>query len=95
MGYMDEDDPDYWEDRRRAKEDMREAMREERRYDRGGDDDEDVLEFFLIRGIILAFIVFAIVSVMYFAAGWLDAQFGWGLVEWMNSWLPPFLQKKG
>lgn len=100
MAYMDENDPDYWDDRRRAQEDVREVIRNERRYDDSGryddrrpGDDEDVLEWFLTRGLIALFFAFIASAALYFGAGWLDAQFGWGLVGWLNSWVPEFLRR--
>lgn len=89
MGYLDEDDPDYYEDRRRARDDMKRAMREERRYG----DDEEVFEFFLTRGLVLLAIVALTVGSLYFGADFLDNQFGWHLTEWLNNVLPEPLRR--
>lgn len=84
------------EDRMRRELDRREDYdRQSRRaYDRP-DDDEDVAEFFVKFFFFGGLILFLVIGGMYLGAGWLDAQFGFGLVDWLNSWLPEWLQRGG
>lgn len=56
---------------------MRGAFDDER-FRRGDTNDDDDL-------IMVGFYIVLAIGVLMGVAGWLDSQFGWGLVEWMKD----------
>lgn len=90
MGFWDNDADRY--DDRHERDNIRRAIREERRYgDRYGED-EDIGEFYIKMFLIIAFGGAIVIGGLYFGAGWLDNQFGLHITEWINSWMPDNLE---
>lgn len=92
MGFLNRDDPDYYNNRRENREDMRRAMRENERY---GDGTEDIFEFFLLMGIGAVVVIVLGSMGLFFGAEHLDNWFNLGLVQWLDANLPEWAPRPG